>query len=845
MIAPRIHSPSAGTYHHPSVDLKNDNHSKFRNKRDETELKLTPLVRDLKHEHTNKHRVHKSLHKLKSRQKGEQNKKEKHENQHTKDPKASTGKETGSSRQAKKDPVISATNDLESNTVGVVDLVSSDQDSTSKMAQPPYNRASMLAQGSLACLVAIAVGWVFLFSVLSSHTQIAREEIYEEFETKYFDEKAGAWVFSYMVVFYLILGSVTYLALMQHVRLPKPSFAMIRSYHIPYSPDTITPLELALVFLVIATQFATFLARVIQRFDTEYWPSERVWYELSKNFGKMAAFSLMLLIIPVSKTSFWLDLFNFQFERAIKLHRWIAWWLVFVVCAHAVTAIVSLIIAGNFTACMLPNEECHKPGGYETYLGLETSRIVTYGWIAILIALPLVVTSIPWFRRHKFEWFYYTHFLFIPFILMLHLHYPDLIYYMAPGLTAYTLDKVIWYCATRRRTRMVNLSIPAPGFVRVTVAIDKEYIYLPGQWVLINIPAISFLQWHPMSVSSCPGHSTITIDIKVLGDWSKKLAKFAAHFDPSSVAHTTIFVDGFYGSSHTEMQGYLNHPVVAMFGGGIGVTPMMASLRHLVEQSSSKYPHIQKVVFVWCVKKMSCLELYRQELAGYQRLRRLASGCQLEIIVHATLSEKETDPSSTTEDDIMTAQRSDFCPSCTQSYYSYQAGPFKKYVVSLDDYKWKLGLTILAGCSSLLGIFLANVAAYANNDDWKDEAVGAFRLILSVGLTALTVAATLAISSFSRRRGATTESWTLDKEKEDQEGSANIDDHDLDVVIGKRPDPFQILAELKQYCQDNDIRSVGVCACGPPLLVDTVLKASRDCSSPAVEFVLDDETFDW
>ena len=853
MYSPNNNSSSARTgndkqrIHHPSAtDLNHDTPSIFdKKKHDGKESSSVTPAEENKHRHKKRQTTHEDQHHKKHESTDH---KLEHEHQPTKVTRASIEKadDYGS-------PAPRLLQDLEREAACMAaemeckhaqDTAQRAQGTRDNIANEPSNRTSVLAQYGLAFLVISAVGWVCLFTVLSTHTQVSREHIYKELETKYFSEKAGARVFSYTVILYLLVGSLTYLALLKDIRLPKPSFAMIRSYQIPLLPDSITPLELFLVFLVVSTQIASFLARTTQRFDLQYWPTERVWYEISKNFGKMAALSLMLLLIPVSKTTFWLDLFNFQFERAIKLHRWIAWWLVLIVCAHAVTAIVSLVIAGNFKACMWPNENCHKPGGYETYLGLQTSRIVTYGWIAVLIALPLVITSIPWFRRHRFEWFFFTHFLFIPFFVMLHLHYPDLIYYMAPGLTAYVLDKVLWWCVSRRRTRMIHLTISAPGFVRVIIAMDKDYDYLPGQWVLINIPVISFLQWHPMSVSSCPGHSTMTIDIKVEGNWTEKLYSFASVFDPAIPAHTTIFVDGFYGSSHTEMQGYLSHSVVAMFGGGIGITPMMSSLRHLIEQSNTNYPHIRKVVFVWCVKKMSCLEPYRHELAQYQRLCQLPSGCELQIIVHVTLSEKEEEPKESEE--LVTDQtRSEFC--AIRDDRVGKACPFQQYVTL--DYKMKLFLTILAGCSFMFGIFLANFAAYEK--EWRDEAVGALSLFLSVGCTAMAVVGAIGISyACSSRKVISPEGWERDNEEEDSnhkrsDASCEEKGSDLEVVIGKRPDPQKIFAELQRYCQENQIPSVGVSACGPRLLVDTVFKVSRDFSSPSVEFVVDEETFDW
>jgi predicted ferric reductase len=448
-------------------------------------------------------------------------------------------------------------------------------------------------QWLLASLVAVSIGWVMLWTTLATHTGVTRETIYPALESKYFNQYSGARMFTYLGIFYLFLGTVSYAALMAGIRMPKPSPSLVQVFHapIPFTHWDLTLLEAGAFMLFCALLVATFLARVFNRFEFGYWPSERYVYEVAKTFGKTIALILMVLLFPVSKSCFWWDLFNFQFERVLKFHRWLAWLMVWVVIIHASTAIASLIMVNQFKACMWPNDDCEKPGGWDNWDGLEASRTFTYGWVTLLLGAPIVITSIAWVRRHHFELFYYTHFLFIPFFIMLHLHYDSMIYYMAPGVAAYTLDKVVWFYVTRRPTRIANLSSPAPGFVRIAIALEQGHKYEPGAWVQIKIPAISTLEWHPMSVASAPGHTTITIDVKVLGDWTENLAKLAARFDESRPSHTCIFVDKFHGSSHTEMQGYLSHPAVLMFAGGIGITPMMSAIRHIVEESA-QYPQI-------------------------------------------------------------------------------------------------------------------------------------------------------------------------------------------------------------------------------------------------------------
>lgn len=714
----------------------------------------------------------------------------------------------------------------------------------------------------LTC-ISLCLVWVILFTVLAAHTEFMRNHVYESFDTDryYLAHKAGSRLFTYLVVFFIVPGVLTHAAKQQGISLPTPSRAMVRVSHNCWSCFRqgrqrrrrfatmlrLSRMELLVLFILVATQIATFITRVQQRFEISYWPPERVWYELSKTTGKLIAFNCLWLLLPVAKSCFWWSLFNYQFERVIKWHRWIAWWIVVLVLAHAFTAVVSLMKAGSLVDCWVLNENCHKPGGFEDYMGKETSHIVFYGWITFALGSVLVVTSLPYFRRRHFEGFYYTHVIvFVPLLLTMHFHYPDMIYYMAPGLSAYLLDKTVWLYTSRRSTRITALCQPAPGFVRIEIVVDTTLYepFEPGQWVQLNIPAISFWEWHPMSIASGPTQgksiSTVTVDVKVLGDWTAKLSKLAETFEPSNVSQNTIFLDNFYGSSHSTLQGYLSHPVVVLIAGGIGVTPAMSALRDIVQHNQTKYPRIRKVVFAWCVKKISGTQLYRKELAYYQQeLPTLESGCELEILVHATLSEKEDDTETNAD-----------CPDTTPGspLNDMNRGKCGKRIKGQIE---RMAVVFISGGSVFLGIFLSRVASH--DKQWSDVAVSALQLLFVLLLTSLSVTAFLALRPYywSRTDDDCDAVYEMDKERSHLAYQNHIENDgeeghvDLEMVIGTRPNPKQLFKKLKKYCHKNGFKSVGVSVCGPSILVSSVCDASKSCSETNVEFVVDEESFDW
>jgi len=456
--------------------------------------------------------------------------------------------------------------------------------------QQPHNQkpnvVKSVASWLLAAFIASCVAWVCLWSILAAHTEVARENIYPNLFSGFPGmqgdgnsssqkvQRDGARLFTYLCCLYWFPGTVALACLWQGIGLPRFSKWMVRHVRLvnPFSSRKkcccrMTHFEIILAGLFLVVQVATYTTRWLKRFEVEYWENERVWYEVSKTFGKAAALTLVVLFLPVSKSCFWWRLLNFHFERVVIWHKWLAWFLVIIVILHATTAIVPLVKTGQFKNCMWFNSNCQKPGGWENWRGEEISSIYTYGWMAASVATPLVITSLPWFRRHKFELFYKTHvFLSIPFMIFIHLHFQAMIYYVAPGMAAYSLDKLVWCCCARRSScKIGSVKETAPGFIRLEIACQRQFE--EGQWVQICIPAISKLEWHPMSIASAPGHSTITIDIKVVGDWTAKLAVLAAEFDPHNAAHSKIYLDRFYGASHTKMQGYLTHDALLLVAG--------------------------------------------------------------------------------------------------------------------------------------------------------------------------------------------------------------------------------------------------------------------------------------
>lgn len=112
--------------------------------------------------------------------------------------------------------------------------------------------------------------------------------------------------------------------------------------------------------------------------------------------------------------------------------------------------------------------------------------------------------------------------------------------FILPGVFMYMLDLLL------RTTRYWTTSSKTISVIHLDekmsmLHLDKKFNYKAGQYAFILIPSLSFLQWHPYSISSAPQESTITFHVADNGNWSRAVTRMS---DDKPV---TVKIDGPYG----------------------------------------------------------------------------------------------------------------------------------------------------------------------------------------------------------------------------------------------------------------------------------------------------------
>lgn len=330
-------------------------------------------------------------------------------------------------------------------------------------------------------------------------------------------------------------------------------------------------------------------------------------------FGVVAIVNLgWYLMVPIGRRSFFLELSGVSWEYAIKWHRWMGGYTFLLLMLHGIMYLV-VWMHGNGHRDFDPEGTMLARNlwirGCDTGCDNEQAVLLRqniYGLVALAAALIMVCTSLGVVRRRFYELFYYTHHLFVVVLLFTCLHYKRGIIYLFPGLAIYVVDKTCRLLAYSGGVD-AHVNLVSPDIVEVRVRLGAATKYKAGQYIFLNAPAISVLQWHPFSLTSSPkecGGGAITFHVKALGgptSWTSALVSAAR----ASKDHTLkLKIDGFYG--HAAAEKLCGAPTalseaprkaIVLVGGGVGVTPLLS-----IMADACVRPNTARVVLLWCTR---------------------------------------------------------------------------------------------------------------------------------------------------------------------------------------------------------------------------------------------------
>ncbi|PMD20799.1 hypothetical protein NA56DRAFT_573211 [Hyaloscypha hepaticicola] len=283
------------------------------------------------------------------------------------------------------------------------------------------------------------------------------------------------------------------------------------------------------------------------------------------------------------------------------------------------------------------------------------------GHIMLLCMLLMYTTAHNKIRQQSFEMFWYTHHLFIPFLLGLYTHATgcfvrDTVQPFSPfdsknfwthcigyegwrwelwGGGLYFIERVYREIRSRRETKIVR--VVRHPYDAMEIQFKKPSMkYKAGQWLFLNVPSVSKTQWHPFTITSCPFDPYISVHVRQVGDFTRALgdalgagnaqAKLYDGVDPMGMYEVALQngqqmpelrIDGPYGAPAEDV---FDNEIAVLIGTGIGVTPWAAILKNIWHMRNGPNPptRLRRVEFIWVCKDTTSFEWFQVLLSSLE-----------------------------------------------------------------------------------------------------------------------------------------------------------------------------------------------------------------------------------
>lgn len=557
-----------------------------------------------------------------------------------------------------------------------------------------------------------------------------------------------------------------------------------------------------------------------------------ILYEICSVFGVGFGINFAFLLTPISKHSFWLELFDVSFERAVRVHRWLGFLTFVMAFVHSIVGLATYIYAdgSKFYYCMGWSQVVPE----SSFCGMML-RMNKTGQVSLAGGVALCITSLPVVRRWSYQVFYYTHIIGALFFFVFGLIHAKATYtYLFPCLATYVVDKIISVWRRSRACTVISYSIDEnTACTKIEVALDKSSP-LPhhGQWYHINVKDASVLQWHPISAAEVDeGNHSVTFYIREFGDWSKRVR---TSFQEGKVLDVSL--DGPFGSTHTRHSSYMANESALFVCGGIGITAQTLALDAALRSEAFKYVGLR-----WMVTGKAFFEQHKSYLE-----QMAARGADIHVYI--------------TQDGKDLANAIELGDRAPTTWKLQTNGAIARYRLRLGSPLSKAVLNIVAGVTLYYGFIWAyGHAAAAGRSLVRTEILGISMTICIAG--ALAAAYFASLVAFSIRMFVTKGlicghmAVPLSKTKAPEpmlKPNENVEAaQKIEVTIG-RPHLLEVLQELAEklsgpaYRGDQSSFAVGLSLCGPEELVsDAISSANTVSRRTQVKFIVDEETFNF
>jgi len=219
------------------------------------------------------------------------------------------------------------------------------------------------------------------------------------------------------------------------------------------------------------------------------------------------------------------------------------------------------------------------------------------------------------------------------------LHSQRMAIYSFVAAALYGLDRLIRFFWGLYPMRTIRLQALEGGAISVRWPKHPWARYHVGNYVFLNFPGFSVVQWHPFTLASSPGDPFNEVVIKSLGDFTGRLNDVVKTMGAN--ARLWLRCDGPYGRFTID---YHRFETIVVTGGGVGVTPCIAMLRDVFRVDYTKETRMEKarhtvtknVFFIWSCTNVQVYEWFKDVVERSVAKSSRTGYAKLHLYIYAT-----------------------------------------------------------------------------------------------------------------------------------------------------------------------------------------------------------------
>lgn len=579
--------------------------------------------------------------------------------------------------------------------------------------------------------------------------------------------------------------------------------------------------EILLVFLFFIFLVWTYYARIsndfkklmpVKSLKLDIWQLK--YLRVATRFGLLAEACLALLLLPILRGLSLFRLLGIQFEASVRYHIWLGTAMIFFATIHGGSTLFVWGVSHHIQD--------------EMWRWQETGRIYLAGEIALATGLVMWITSLPQIRRKKFEFFYYTHHLYIIFLIFFLFHAGDRHFYMVfGGIFLFGLDKLLRFIQSRPETCILSARIFPSKAIELILPKYPSLKFTPSSVIFMKIPSISKFQWHSFSItsSSSADDQTMSLMVKCEGEWTSSLHQMIhaeLDSDANQMRCIPVAIEGPYGPATMD---FLRYDILLLVAGGIGITPFLSILQEIASaQSNRKYRFPSKIQLIYVIKSSQeiCLLDSISSLLSNQPSKKW----HLKLKVFVTQEERSSVTVREVLNDSSLVRAVRFG---TQSNYAINGLESLIWMAALVGITSILFLIFLVSLNHIfvpaekkvpsekLAVPSEKVVSKEKTPSWVADLI-----ILSSFIIAITGSTLMAILLRWRRLKKQIPLVSLNQGKAVQVLGPFEEEHEIN--FGGRPNFEEIFSELEKETAGSDI---GVLVCGPESMKESVATTSQ------------------